>query len=50
MPINAPRFASRTRVAFAVVAVLFAMSLFVQQMYFATRAEAVSSTVGISQG
>src|SRR5882724_350132 len=49
MPINAPRFASRTRVVFAVIAILFAISLFVHQMYFATRVQAVSSTVVISQ-
>ena len=49
MSIYAPRFASRTRVVFAVIAIFFAISLFVHQMYFASRVQAVSSTVVISQ-
>ena len=49
MPINATRFVTRTRVIFAVTAILFSMSLLVHQMYFATRVQAVSSTVVISQ-
>ncbi|MGI9066076.1 MAG: hypothetical protein ACR2HX_06695 [Pyrinomonadaceae bacterium] len=45
---NRPRFTSRTRVLIA-LASFFAVSLFVYQMYFANRAQAISSTIVISQ-
>lgn len=41
--------ASRTRLAIALIATLFGVSLFVQQMYFARRVQAVSATVVISE-
>lgn len=39
----------RTRVLFALVATLFGISVFIHQMYFAGKVQAVSSTVVISQ-
>jgi DNA/RNA endonuclease G (NUC1) len=49
MPSNVPPFTSRTRVLVALVALLFAISLLLQQMYFARTVKAASSTVVISQ-
>jgi uncharacterized repeat protein (TIGR01451 family) len=46
---NAPRTASRTRLLIAFVATLFAVSVFLHQMYFAPRVQALSSTIVISQ-
>jgi len=46
---NALRFASRTRLLIASIAALFAISIFVHQMYFATGVKAASSTIVISQ-
>ena len=46
---NALRVASQKRLLILTIATLFGVSLFVQQMYFARRVQAVSSTVVISE-
>ena len=46
---NATRPASRTRLLLITIAILFGISLFLQQMYFPRRVQAVSSTVVISE-
>ncbi len=43
---NRPHFTSRTRLAVALIATLFGLSLFVQQMYFARRVQAAGFTAG----
>lgn len=43
---TALRFSSRTRLAFALIATLFGVSLFIQQMYFARRVQAAGFTPG----
>src|SRR5882672_605609 len=49
MPTNILRLAPRTRVFFAFGALLFAISVILQQVYFATKVQAVSTTIVISQ-
>ena len=46
---KALRVASQKRLLILTIATLFGVSLFVQQMYFARRVQAVSSTVVISE-
>jgi predicted extracellular nuclease len=46
---NAPRLASRHRLFITLIAALFASSVFLHQMYFAPRAQAVSTSIVISQ-
>ena len=46
---NRPYVSSRTRPLFALLASLFAISVFLHQMYFAPRAQAISTSIVISQ-